>query len=381
MIENQKEIPKNDDNNIICLLYKIPGLYNLYQEIYSYLRDNIKNDFYENEKKFRFSLPKTKEDLKKLKKNFHENEQIYLDKSYDYLKANDLFIMIKQEQESNDEEIFKKFLELLFKDYLTFYLFRKNNNKENNGDYLHFEDNIKVNYNPDDIEHKLILKLIDIRFKIDKEKEEDIEIIKNNKNDYLKILLIKIIWIESNYDYIINLLKIYDILSFFFPETKNDNLYNNVIEFIDKGKVRYIAQEKRNPEHTTELNECFYIILASLCQCITNEDSLKNLVSDKIYNYIEKNEIALSIITKISDDLLLSLNEKNIIEEYLLIIEVANRDEIKDIEFSKNVLMKLKQLSNIIQTKDDNYIEELISSFNSVLSFIIFYKRVIQKWG
>ena len=87
--------------------------------------------------------------------------------------------------------------------------------------------------------------------------------------------------------------------------------------------------------------------------------------------YIEKYESALTIITKISDDLLLYLNEKYIIEEYLLIIDVANKDELKDIEFSKNILNKLKKLSNIIQTKDDNYIEELISSFNELNKYII----------
>ena len=221
--------------------------------------------------------------------------------------------------------------------------------------------------------------MIEIRFeehKNENENEED-EILKNNytiqknENDDLKVLLIKILWIESNYDYITNIIKIYWILSSLFQNIEKNNLFKEINEYISKNDIRYITQEKRNPEHTKEVNECFYIILASICQCITNENILNRLVSDEIYNYIECCEKALAIITRISDELLLFLNERYIIEEFLLIIDVANKGEIKDIDFSKNILSRLKNLSNIIQSESDNKIEELISAFIDTNKFII----------
>ena len=36
--------------------------------------------------------------------------------------------------------------------------------------------------------------------------------------------------------------------------------------------IKYITIEKRNPEHIREVNECYYIILASSCISVTSED-------------------------------------------------------------------------------------------------------------
>ena len=125
LIENKTEIEKYKYNNIICLLYKIPGLFNLYQEINDYFKENIKSEFYQNEKKFRLALPKTKDDKENLTKIFHDNEELYLDKIYNYLNTNELFKIILNEQNSNERQIFKEFIDLFLKDYITFYLFRK----------------------------------------------------------------------------------------------------------------------------------------------------------------------------------------------------------------------------------------------------------------
>ena len=252
---------------------------------------------------------------------------------------NELFKIIVNEQnnEDNESKDFKYFVDLLLSDYITFYLLKSNQN----------------NYNCNDIEHKLILKLINLRFK-DDHGEKEVNIIKQNKSDNIKKILIKILWIESNKDYIMNIIKIYDILSSLLSSLespfKKSKIFNDLCYYVKKGDIRYISSEKRNPEHTREINECFYIILASICQSITNEDILNQFNNNNIYYYIQECQYVLPIITKLSDDLYLYLNERFIIEEFLLIIDVGNRIKNQDIDFSINILNKLKNLSNIIQS-------------------------------
>ena len=36
--------------------------------------------------------------------------------------------------------------------------------------------------------------------------------------------------------------------------------------------IKYIINENRNPEHTREVNECYYIILAGLCLSMTSHE-------------------------------------------------------------------------------------------------------------
>ena len=308
------------------------------------------------------ALPK-KEEIEKLINEFHEKEDNYLDAMYNDLKGNYLFNILINEQDlpDNEEKDFKNFMDLLLKDYITFYLLQKYEDDNNN-------EKIKqefINFNPYDAEHDLILLLIKIRFK------EDKNIIKNNKNDEIKIFLFKILWIESNYDYIINILKVYDILSSLLKGGKKE-LFNDISEYIRKGNVRYIAIEKRNPQHTEEINECFYILLAAICQCITSDKIMEGFIcTDDISSYIEKCKEALLIITRLSDDLLLFLNEKNIIEEFLLIINISNKYPLIDDDFASNIMSKLKNLSIIIQTESESRITDLNLAFMELNKYII----------
>ena len=36
--------------------------------------------------------------------------------------------------------------------------------------------------------------------------------------------------------------------------------------------IKYIINEARNPEYRKEVNECYYILLASFCLCLTDEN-------------------------------------------------------------------------------------------------------------
>ena len=129
--------------------------------------------------------------------------------------------------------------DLIFKDYITYYL----------QEYRKDQDI----YNKDDIYHKIIILLLNLRF------NEDNRIIQSKDN--LKFLLIRIIWLESNVNYILNIIKLIKCANKIFEN--NELLYNKIKEEIFKEneyKLNYISNKKRNPIITKEVNQCYYIL-------------------------------------------------------------------------------------------------------------------------
>ena len=138
---------------------------------------------------------------------------------------------------------------MILDDYIIYYLDKYNN------------DNSQCAIN-----NKLIKLLLKLRFN-----EEKNQIIKKNQYEPIKLLLIKIMWIESNLNYILNILKIFSYGKELFNDGKN--FYNMIEEIIynENSDIKYITNEKRNPEYTREVNECYYIVLVSLCLSVISE--------------------------------------------------------------------------------------------------------------
>ena len=173
--------------------YNVPGLYKFYKDISNFINKNIIPIFFNNEKKLRETL---KFDIENIGK-FHDIEDSLLNYANNYI-ANNKYV----------NEILNKIPhDLILKDYITFYL-QKYRNKND------------VIYKKDDAYHKLIELLLKLRFKDDR-----------NKNS----LLIKMIWIESNVNYILNILKIFDISSPIFNNNYN-KFYNKIEELINEKK-------------------------------------------------------------------------------------------------------------------------------------------------
>ena len=113
--------------------------------------------------------------------------------------------------------------DLIFTDYITYYLQK----------YI----NPQGIYNKDDTYHKLIELLLKLRF------NEENKIIKGNNE--INVLLIKIIWIESNINYILKILKIFEEATQIF-NNNDKKLYNKIDELIFKEKnIKYITNEKK----------------------------------------------------------------------------------------------------------------------------------------
>ena len=164
--KNNKNIPK------FLFNYNIPGFYNFYINISNYINKNITINYFNNEKKLRELFKYTFEKIK----DFHEKEESLLSNAYKECEKNEFIFENAKKIDEN----------LILKDYITFYL-QKYKNK----------DGI---YKNDDIYHKLLELLLKLRF-------DDKAIIRENENNKINILLIKIIWIESNVNYILNILK------------------------------------------------------------------------------------------------------------------------------------------------------------------------------
>ena len=299
--------------------FKIPGFYNFYQNLSYYINKNISVEHFNIEKKLREYFDENPE---KEKVNFHNNEEILLSNVYDYI-SNDIFIF----------DIIKQIpSELILKDYITYYL-----NK-------YFKSETKT-----DINNKLIHLLLNLRFN-----EKKNEVIKNNKEEPFKIILMKIMWLESNINYISDILKIFELAKELFKDD-GKKLLNNIDQIIhdDKMEIKYIFNENRNPEHTKEVNECYYILLASICYIITSDEmkltesySEKNKVEINFYHGILK-EIN-HLLPNLSNDLLLYLNEMYIIDELIEVIELQKIKKI-DIEKIQNIRKYIRKSAEIIQ--------------------------------
>ena len=380
LVEIKKDKNNNLDENVISILkdkfldaikmdnksyepkfifnYKIPGLYNFYKNLSDFINKNITVEFFNNEKKLREYYGPNSE---KEKIDFHKNEDIFLSNIYDYVneRANDEIFMIEVIQQIPAD--------LILKDYITYYL-----NK------YYIESKTKT-----DINNKIIHLLLNLRF------TNKNDIIKNNNNEKIKIILIKIMWIESNVNYILNILKIFELGKQLFNDD-GTKFYNYIEEIInDENKeIKYIVNENRNPEHTREVNECYYILLASICYSITSdkiklEESSgskdKDQVEIQLYCGILK-EINI-ILQNINKDLILFLNEMYIIAELIKVIKLQSLKKI-DIEKIQKIRGYLRKSAEIIQNNQPDKIPELISNLDDIYrELLIANEEIIREKG
>ena len=186
------------------------------------------------------------------------------------------------------------------------------------------------------------------------------DIIEKNKNDAFKIILIKIMWIESNSNYLSSIFKIFLILKINF---KSEKIFiKKIEEIINSAQIRYIINPKKNPEITREVNECYYILLASLCKCALTpyDDDTPNLE-----NYFQSLKDSLKIFKDLNDDLVIFLNEMYIIDEFLEI-----RNYLEKNENIKNVRNNIIQNADILQSTVDEKYEKLIENINELYELI-----------
>ena len=105
--------------------------------------------------------------------------------------------------------------------------------------------NIKNSFDNLEDYKKILKKMIYLRFS-----NEEKEI-----NDIVKSLSMKMVWLESNSEYISILLNMYQALSL-----QEKNLFNKIEKIIDNNEIKYEVSE-RSPHFTEEVNSAFFNIM------------------------------------------------------------------------------------------------------------------------
>lgn len=330
------DIKNNNYKPKFILSFIIPCFNELYIKLSDFIIKSIKNDFFKNEKMLR-NFSSNKKNADDTKENYHKKEEYLYSLTFKELKDEKFFFEFAKRIPSD----------LILNDYITYYLIKY---CSEDGDCENIVNYYNISY--DDSKHKLINKLLDLRFGI---KKED-----NN----IELLLKKLNWLLGNNDYIKKILNIYDILKNIFQE----NEYITIIEkTLKEQNLRYITHEKKNPIITTEVNECFYKIIASFCYSIIPPyiDFKKKI---KTISYINSVTNAMKIIKGLNDDLNIFSIEVDLLDELIQIYEVLSLNEKLDGDNLTEICSILKNNNSILQTNEKIQSEDLVGEFKSLIS-------------
>ena len=336
----EKQLQEIDINNNDIFIpkfninYLIPGFYKFYEHLTDFISNNIAGDYRQNENKLRKFI---KGDIIEVEKRFHKKEKDLLNLLHQEIRKNKMIFSIISENKID--------FNLILRDYITYFL-------------LKYCKEIKLN---EEIYHNFINLILDLRF------NPQYEIIKMNEANKCKIFLIKIIWLVANKDNILLLFDIYIILKDIF-KTENELLLK-LKEMIKTKKIRYITNDERNPIHTTEVNECFYIILA--CMCIS---TIKlNIPINNSQNFYSLKK-ALKIIQYLEDNLSLYLNEMFMIDTIISIYETLSPNECENYNVLNSkfneIVNNIIESNEILQSSDDYKYDKLSKSFSKFFSLL-----------
>ena len=321
-INTKKELKPKFNTN-----YFIPGFYQFYEYLSGFISNNISGDYIQNENKLRKFI---KGDVNEIERKFHKKETNLLNSLYQEIKGyKNIFNIINQ-----DKIDFK----LILKDYITYFL-------------LKYSKEMKLS---EETYHNFINLILALRI------NQKYKIFQENEGNKVKIFLLQVIWLESNKDNILLLLNIYCYLKNNFQ--KEEELIQKIEKIINSGKIKYITEETRNPKHTTEVNECFYIMLASICLSIIQ---INIQLSNSNYFYSLKK--SLKLIQYLNDNLSLYLNEVFILDTIIDIYDTLPPKERKN---NKNLNSKFNDIikniiesNEIIQSSNENKYLKLSESF------------------
>ena len=312
--------------------FKIPGFYNFYKNLSTFINKNISKEYSKNESILRENKSINEKEIK----DFHEKEEVLVSSAYDEI-SNDKFIFDIIDEIPYD---------VIIKDYINYYV-NKYRNISSQGDF----------------NKNLIEILLNLRFNEHKNK-----VIKNNKIEYIKIIIKEIIWMEANFNYISNIVKLFEYSKDIFNH--GNRLYNKFEEKItDKNNIRNIIDE--NKEYISEVNECYYIFLRCFCLCIpsdeisltkslnleNNEKNIGQENKDKINKYIELLKKINIILKELNNILKVNITEISIIDKIIEIIKNKDRLEDKDKKIKKYE-RKGDSDSESSKMKDEDYDDE-----------------------
>jgi hypothetical protein len=143
-------------------------------------------------------------------------------------------------------------------------------------------------------------------------------------------------------------------------------------DILNNQNLRYITNETKNPKITTEVNECYYLILASICYSIIPP----RINFTNINDYFNSLKNALNILQNLNDDLYIFLNEMYIIDELFHIYNVLSINDKLNIELLNNISINLKTNNDILQKDEpnkDNLLNETFVKLYELINQLLNY--------
>ena len=198
---------------------------------------------------------------------------------------------------------------------------------------------------------------------------EETNIIKENKNNISKIVCAKILWIESNIEQIVSIIKILEYSSTIFKD-KKDKLIQNIEKLIFKDdKEKDFMSEIKLSINIKEINKCYCILLKSIIFfIISDEIELKEKNMEQFCKILKEIN---SILQNLNNNLNLDLKEIYIIDELIQIIEIFSKNKNINIKVVIEIKNILRENNLIIQNYinkdiDNSLIEKIINNFEKI---------------
>ena len=329
----------------IKLYYKIPGFFNIYKGIKQYIHDEKMLFYYRQDElelrkseyeKVSYLLAKLKNDMK----NF--TEKLFVDlTSKQYLNG-----VIRAK---TDDENYIEFTEVFLSDYITYYLVKLYND-------------IKNDFEINDIPHKLILLLLDLKFKeLSEEEKFNLPLQKN---------VSKILWLEANVNYINEIIDLYNIISenIVYDEKEENILFKKILNHISENKIKYEPKDKQ----LVKINSHYYIVTIALFKCIIDRKSIEkaSLKDDDYYSYFKSLERCSKELQKLNKLLRLDIKELNVLNDFITIYNAFEKAgkliNLNIIELMTNLTKSLEVMDN----NEENRIEILKENLKNLTEII-----------
>ena len=344
-LDTQRFVKKIKFNKIKLLLgLKLPGIRKTLNDFRNYIKNELREVYLDIEKELKFISINEDDSIKQVEncnnkiKAYHKNMETEIIK-------NELFQKLIECGKENPEDN-RQFYEWLLEDYYLLFL----------SDTL---TNLKKSFNNLEEYKNFLKKMVFLRFNAGKEVEEV---------DPLKSFAMKIVWLESNSQYISILLKIYQKIS-----VHEKNLLNKIDKIIDNHEINYEISE-RSPKHTEEINSSFFFMMESLLKIITTDFEIyNNLKDEEFYDFInslkEINQDALRLV----NELIIFSKEVFTIQEFLLIEEKlnnVNKSNINNILNILNIISDHTKFTNILIADESKY-QDLSNNVQKLYDFLL----------
>ena len=332
---------KMEDSSInIKLNYKIPGFFNIYRGIKKYIHDEKISFYYRQDEGELRKCEKEKVSQKMGKLN--NDIKDFTENLYAYLASNPLLDRVMKAK--IEDENYTEIIEVFLNDYITFYLVKLY--KDTNNDFV-------IN----DIPHKLILLLLDLKFK---------ELIKEEDNKSLKAFVSKILWLEANANYIKEIIDLYTIISenIVHDEKGEDILFKEILNHILNNEIKYEPKENK----FEKVNAPYYKIIIALFKCMIDKKSIERAIpkNDNYYSYFKSLERCSKEIQKLDKSLRLDIKELSVLNEFITIYNVFEQSgKLNNLNINELIENLTKSL-DVIEKNEENKISKLSENLKNL---------------